>query len=211
MTPYNPAEIQQQFESHGKAQGAPLFVGERILTYVATFGLNADVTDVRFFHTPTASENFGTDVFPANEIAYDVRGVSMTHNLQFHTSVTPDAGVALATQQAFEQTSILAIKHRERDNTFRAPFSVLVPWTVATSGLGWTVLRKTNTYFKFHTPLPVGSLQKFEVRARIPKGYVTNGTYAATSTPIIPASGLPSEQGYFIAVNLHVGLYSEVS
>lgn len=204
-------DLQQQFETHGKANGAPLFIGERILTYIATFELNTEITDVRFFHAATETENFGTDIFPANEIAYDVRGVSMTHNVQFKSTVTPDPGVALSTQQIFEQSSILSIKHRERDNTFRAPFNLLVPWTVATSGLGWTVLRKTNSYFKFYTPLPVGSLQKFEVRAKVPKGYVTNDTYAATTTPIIPASGLTSSRGYFIAVNLHVGLYSEVS
>lgn len=204
-------ELQAQFELHGKANGAPVFVGERILTYIAQIGLDKELKDLRFFHTEDKVENFATETFPANETAYDVRGISLIHNLQFKASVTPNAGVALASQQFFEQASILYIKHRERENTFRAPFSVLTPWTVATNGLTWSVLRKTNTYFKFHKPLEVGSLQKFEVRARFSPGFVTNDTYAAATTPVLPGTELAAAQGYFIAVNLHVGIYNEVA
>lgn len=204
-------ELQAQLEQHGKANGAPVFVGERILTYVTQIGLNEELKDLRFFHAAGEIENFATDTFPANETAYDVRGISLSHNLQFKATITPDAGVALATQQFFEQSSILTIKHREREHTFRAPFSLLTPWTVATSGVGWTIMRKTNTYFRFHTPLAVGSLQKFEIRSKHSPGFVTNATYAAATTPILPGTGLASNQGYFIAVNLHVGIYNEVS
>lgn len=202
--------IKEQIESHGKATQR-VFVGERFLSSTAVFPVSTALpSETRFFANSTLGENFETDKFPANEVAYDILGISIEHNLQFVAANVPDAGVGRSVQRVFEHLTVVSIRHRERDGAFRGPLSALVPWVGITSGQAFAMERKTNSFFKFMKPMAVGALQKFDIRAKWPTGFTTLANTAAQTT-IIPSAGLASNQGYSVTMHLHVAMYTEVN
>lgn len=164
------------------------------------FAVSTPITDTLLFQTNSKRPQYRSQSIPFKYGRQTFwQYIQVVHNLAFTLT---NAGLALSTQQYFENNSFLVFKIEDRE-TPPIPLSALVPWTIAANGTSLSVVQKLSPYYKLPEPIVVPENGQFEAKFVAAIGLTTSASVPA-STPVLPylINNLAGDTGYSIRFNM---------